>query len=93
VGQYPVLNFQYRIITQFDSLAARLAIQNRSFEAGGLDAITVGIEQARKDGDFELADLYEAQIADEISHVRLPMSGSGSSAKKTPRTCCGSPRR
>jgi hypothetical protein len=47
VGQYPVLNFQYRIITQFDSLAARLAIQNRSFEAGGLDAITVGIEEAR----------------------------------------------
>ena len=71
MGQYPVLNFQYRIITQFDSLAARLAIQNRSFEAGGLDAITVGIEQARQDGDFELADLYEAQIADEISHVRF----------------------
>jgi len=71
VGQYPVLNFQYRIITQFDNLAARLAIQNRSFEAGGLDAITVGIEQARQDGDFELADLYEAQIADEISHVRF----------------------
>lgn len=71
VGQYPVLNFQYRIITQFDSLAARLAIQNRSFEAGGLDAITAGIEQARKDGDPELAELYEAQIADEISHVRF----------------------
>ena len=60
-----------RIITQFDSLAARLAIQNRSFEAGGLDAITVGIDQAQKDGDFELAELYEAQIADEISHVRF----------------------
>jgi uncharacterized ferritin-like protein (DUF455 family) len=24
-----------------------------------------------QDGDFELADLYEAQIADEISHVRF----------------------
>ena len=71
VGQYPVLNFQYRIITQFDSLAARLAIQNRSFEAGGLDAITAGIEQARDDGDLELAELYEAQVADEISHVRF----------------------
>jgi len=71
VGQYPVLNFQYRIITQFDSLAARLAIQNRSFEAGGLDAITASIEDARRDGDVELAELYEAQIADEISHVRF----------------------
>jgi len=71
VGQYPVLNFQYRIITRFDSLAGRLAIQNRSFEAGGLDAITAGITQARNDGDFELADLYDAQVADEISHVRF----------------------
>ena len=71
VGQYPVLNFQYRIITQFNSLAARLAIQNRSFEAGGLDAITDSIRQAREDGDLELAELYEAQVADEISHVRF----------------------
>lgn len=71
VGQYPVLNFQYRIITQFDSLAARLAIQNRSFEAGGLDAITAGIQQTRDEGDLELSELYEAQVADEISHVRF----------------------
>jgi uncharacterized ferritin-like protein (DUF455 family) len=71
VGQYPVLNFQYRIITQFDNLAARLAVQNRSFEAGGIDAITVGIEQARGEGDQELAELFEAQRADEILHVRF----------------------
>lgn len=71
LGRYPVLNFQYRIITQFDSLAARLAIQNRSFEAGGLDAITASIKQSRDAGDHELAELYEAQIADEISHVRF----------------------
>lgn len=71
VGQYPVLNFQYRIITQFKDLAARLAIQNRSFEAGGLDAITAGIQQSTEDGDLELAELYESQVADEISHVRF----------------------
>jgi len=71
VGQFPVLNFQYRIITQFANLAARLAIQNRSFEAGGLDAITSEIERTREAGDLELAELFEAQIADEISHVRF----------------------
>jgi uncharacterized ferritin-like protein (DUF455 family) len=71
VGQYPVLNFQYRIITQFSNLAARLAIQNRSFEAGGLDAIASEIERMREKGDLELSELYEAQIADEISHVRF----------------------
>jgi uncharacterized ferritin-like protein (DUF455 family) len=71
VGQYPVLNFQYRIITQFGNLAARLAIQNRSFEAGGLDAITSEIDRTRAAGDIELSELFEAQIADEISHVRF----------------------
>ena len=55
VGEYPVLNFQYRIIARIRSLVGRLAIQNRSFEAGGLDAIAVGMQQARERGDEELA--------------------------------------
>jgi len=85
VGQYPVLNFQYRIITQFDNLAARLAIQNRSFEAGGIDAITFGVKQAKEDGDLELADLYEAQCADEISHVRFANEWIRKIAQDDPR--------
>jgi Protein of unknown function (DUF455) len=71
VGQYPVLNFQYRIVAHIRSLVGRLAIQNRSFEAGGLDAIADGITQARKDGDEEMVALFEAQQADEIAHVRF----------------------
>ncbi len=54
VGQYPVLNFQYRIITRIDSLIGRLAVQNRSFEAAGLDAIQqeilVRVALERRDG-------------------------------------------
>src|SRR5439155_4634521 len=71
VGQYPVLNFQHRIITNRKTLVERLAIQNRSFEAGGIDAIAFGIEAARAAGDFEIAELYEAQLADEVNHVRF----------------------
>jgi len=71
IGQYPVLNFQYRIITKRSALIERLAIQNRSFEAGGIDAITFGIAAARDAGDHAVADLYEAQLADEINHVRF----------------------
>jgi uncharacterized ferritin-like protein (DUF455 family) len=71
VGQYPVLNFQYRIIAHIRSLVGRLAIQNRSFEAGGLDAIAYGIAQAREDGDEEMVELFESQQADEIAHVRF----------------------
>ena len=54
VGQFPVLNFQYRIITKADSLVGRLTIQNRTFEAGGLDAVSAVVEQMRARGDEEL---------------------------------------
>jgi uncharacterized ferritin-like protein (DUF455 family) len=71
IGQYPVMNFQYRIITNIPHLVGRLAVQNRSFEAGGIDAVTYEIEAARKRGDEELAQLFDGQLADEIIHVRF----------------------
>ena len=51
-----MLNFQYRIVAHIRSLVGRLAIQNRSFEAGGLDAIASGIDQARSQGDEASSD-------------------------------------
>jgi uncharacterized ferritin-like protein (DUF455 family) len=70
LGAYPVLNFQYRILTRIDSLVGRLAVQNRSFEAGGIDAIQAEIEAARVLGETEVVELLDAQLADEIQHVR-----------------------
>lgn len=71
VGDYPVLNFQYRIISRIESLIGRLAVQNRSFEAAGLDAIQSEIEErSRRDGDEDLVELFDAQLADEVQHVR-----------------------
>jgi uncharacterized ferritin-like protein (DUF455 family) len=71
VGQYPVLSFQYRIIVAIDTLIGRLTVQNRSFEAGGIDAVEQGIANAERDGDQDLLPLFEAQLADEVSHVRF----------------------
>jgi uncharacterized ferritin-like protein (DUF455 family) len=71
VGQYPVLNFQFRIMMRIDSLIGRLAVQNRSFEAAGIDAIQSAIvESSTRAGEKDLAELYEAQLADEVQHVR-----------------------
>ena len=86
VGQYPVLNFQYRIVAHIRSLVGRLAIQNRSFEAGGLDAIASGIEQARQEGDEELVELFEAQRADEIVHVRFANEWINAATRQNPRS-------
>jgi uncharacterized ferritin-like protein (DUF455 family) len=85
IGQYPVLNFQYRIVAHIGSLVGRLAVQNRSFEAGGLDAITSGIEVARQQGDEELAELFEAQRADEIGHVRFANDWIRTATEQDPR--------
>jgi hypothetical protein len=86
VGQFPVLNFQYRIITARTDLISRLVIQNRSFEAGGLDAIAYGVDEARRVGDHDLAEFYEAQLADEISHVRFANEWMRKALKDDPRT-------
>ena len=71
VGQFPVLNFQYRIIAKADSLIGRLTIQNRTFEAGGLDAVSAVVEQMRARGDEDLELFFDSQLADEILHVRF----------------------
>ena len=70
VGEFPVLNFQFRIITAIDALVGRLAVQNRSFEAAGIDAIHDGIGEARGSGQQDMVELLEAQLADEVQHVR-----------------------
>ena len=85
VGAYPVLNFQYRIVSNCPTLIGRLTIQNRSFEAGGIDAIAVGIGDARGHGDEELAALYEAQLADEIIHVRFANEWITAQTERDPR--------
>jgi len=70
LGQFRVMNFQYRIICNLSDLATRLTVQNRSFEAAGLEAIQDGISSAKRDDDPEFVGLFEAQLADEMHHVR-----------------------
>ena len=70
VGEFPVLNFQYRIVTNLPSLAGRLTVQNRSFEAAGIDAIKDGIATYGQAHEADFVELFEAQLADEVQHVR-----------------------
>ncbi len=71
LGKYPVLNFQYAIITSADTLEGHLAIQNRAFEAEGIDAIAQAIVEAEQAGDVPLRHLFDAQQAGE-GHAALP---------------------
>ena len=69
VGEYPILNFEFRMITAIPTLIGRLAVQNRSFEAAGIQAIREALEHADR-YDPDVAALLDAQLADEIQHVR-----------------------
>jgi uncharacterized ferritin-like protein (DUF455 family) len=85
LGQYPVMNFQYRIICGLDLLVTRLAVQNRTFEAEGIDAIEAAVREARANGDEDLAALFEGQFADEIQHVRIANEYIHDCVRREPR--------
>jgi uncharacterized ferritin-like protein (DUF455 family) len=85
LGEYPIMNFQYRIICRIQNLAGRLAVQNRTFEAEGIDAIGFGIDEARNQGDEELAAFFDIQFADEIMHVRCANEFLREMIEKEPR--------
>ena len=85
VGQFPVMNFQYRILGRIDNLLGRLAVQNRSFEADGLDAATHALAEAREAGDQDLTEMYDAQQADEVVHIRFANEYIKQQLHKSPR--------
>jgi uncharacterized ferritin-like protein (DUF455 family) len=85
-GEYPILNFQFRVLQRIDTLVGRLAIENRSFEADGLDAATYGADAALNEGDPELSALLDSQAADEITHVGLGVTWINREMKADPRT-------
>lgn len=84
-GDYPVMNFQYKLLGQIPTLAGRLAVQNRTFEADGLDAAVFGANEARQLGDEAMAEMLEAQVTDEIGHVRFANEWIKAAVARTPR--------
>lgn len=70
-GQYAIANLDWSVVAMLDSLAARLAVQHRTFEAGSLDLEGQGIPMFREAGDDATADMIEAIETDEIQHVRF----------------------
>jgi uncharacterized ferritin-like protein (DUF455 family) len=70
-GEFPVANFEWTVTCSLDSLVGRLAIQNRTFEAGTMDLMATLPGKWRQAGDAKTADLLDAIAADEIQHVRF----------------------
>ena len=70
-GEFAITNFEWGITCMLDSLAARLAVQNRTFEAGEMDFLAELPAVWREAGDEETARVIEGILSDEIQHVRF----------------------
>jgi len=70
-GDFPVANFEWGVTLMLDNLPGRLAVQNRTFEAGLIDILGTMRNRWREAGDNETAELLEGILADEVTHVRF----------------------
>ena len=68
-----------------DDLAGRLAVQNRTFEAGLIDVLGTLRNRWREAGDNETADMLETILADEITHVRFANRWIKRATQENPR--------
>jgi len=84
-GEFPVMNYEWGVTQLLDSLPARLAVQNRTFEAGEMDLLRQQEHMWSAAGDEETAALMDALLADEVQHVRYANRWLRQMARENPR--------
>ena len=85
-GEFPVMNYEWGVTQLLDSLPARLAVQNRTFEGGEMDLLRQQQNMWSSVGDQTTASLMDALLADEVHHVRYANRWLKQMAQEKPRT-------
>jgi len=70
-GEFPVMNYEWGVVCLMESLEGRVALQNRTFEAGEMDLFRQLIKTWTEAGDLETAEMLDTLLADEVAHVRF----------------------
>ena len=70
-GEFPVMNYEWGVVCITDSLAGRLAIQNRTFEGGEMDILRQLVRMWKEAGDEQTSQMMDGILADEVQHVRF----------------------
>ncbi|MCI0413445.1 ferritin-like domain-containing protein [bacterium] len=70
-GEFPVMNYEWGVVCMTDSLAGRLAIQQRTFEGGEMDILRHLVQMWKDSGDEETSQIMDGILADEVQHVRF----------------------
>ncbi len=84
-GEFPVMNYEWGVTQLLDSLPARLAVQNRTFEGGEMDLLRQQHRMWAEAGDEETAALMDVLLADEVQHVRFANRWLKHMARENPR--------
>ena len=85
-GEFPVMNYEWGVVGMVNSLPGRLALQNRTFEAGEMDLFRELIRKWREVGDDGTATMLDGMLADEIQHVRFGNQWLKRMTREDPRT-------
>ena len=85
-GEFPVMNYEWGVTQLLDSLPARLAVQNRTFEGGEMDLLRQQEHMWSGVGDEDTAALMDALLADEVQHVRYANRWLKQMARENART-------
>lgn len=70
-GEFPISTLEWNVTCAVDNLVGRLAIQNRTLEAGAVDIVGGLCHTFRASGDSTTADILEGINSDELQHVRF----------------------
>jgi len=84
-GEFPIMNYEWGVTQMLDSLPARLAVQNRTFEGGEMDLLRQQHSMWTEADDEHTAALMDALLADEVQHVRYANRWLKQMARENPR--------
>lgn len=84
-GEFPIANYEWSVTCMLDDLPGRLAVQNRTFEAGQMDLLGNLPARWREVGDEKTAHVLEGILNDEIQHVRFANQWLKRMAHEDPR--------
>ena len=84
-GEFPISVFEWNVTCALDTLAGRLATQNRTFEAGAMDVVGGLVEGTLAAGDPRTSEMLDGILADEVHHVRFANRWIKAMVEKDPR--------
>ncbi len=85
LGEFPIVNFDWGVACAVDTLAGRLAVQNRTVEAGEMDLLQA-LRDAWRSAEYpETALIMDGILADEIQHVRFANRWLKCESRRNPR--------